>query len=804
MCTKKPHKWLFYLSALEGAAVIAALLSIPSEGGTLSPARLALLVGAFGLSTMWIAAGRRFSDRLGQLARPGVIIFFAVLALSFSLILFLLRYLNPEHSLSLYQRLSPLFWYFVVICIQMAFYLLYLSQGVHPQNIALRKPVYSSAVVAFGSFLFLYVFIAETRLGVTFDPAYWGEPGVPLMGWQFGLALICGLIVFCIGLYDRSGMLDLLLPTSIFFLMLIICLSVPVTVLKNSFYMPITAPEHTPFPYADSAYYDQMSQSLLIGHPYQGVVPTRPLYILFLTILHLLFRQNYPLILLGQTLVLGFLPVLLYFIAKKLHSRTAGVIVALFFIFREFTSLLISSETRVTNTRMILVDLPTLFLLLLACLFVFRWLERKDAIRAFTAGGMFGILLLLRTQSMFTLPFVILVAFFVLGGRSRTFYRQTAVFIAGLAITILPWLIHNYVLTKAFAFDADFQTKLLVDQYRYQGNEAVQNLNVQGMGMARILVEFALRDPKHVLGFIANHFLATQVNGLLVLPLIEPFNGLSAPINLYWMNWDGQLAWYNAILLIGYLAVIALGAGAAWQRWKWLGILPIAFSVGYAFATAASRYSSWRYDYPADWTWYFYFGIGFAELLHQAGMLFGASDLDKPPEARLTTNQSPVRRTIVLTSLFILAGSSPWLATRLASPRYADQSQETLTARVSSLPNAPTRREILAFLSQSDAFFQSGRLLYPRFFRPNSGLSSANPSPAFAIRDYPRLGFLLLNQKSTQAVFATRKVPGLVPHASDVIVLGCRQADHVDVRVLALPALDAVYISTPLSRPCSP
>jgi 4-amino-4-deoxy-L-arabinose transferase-like glycosyltransferase len=780
MSIKKSHRGLFYLSALEGAVVIAALLSIPSEGGTLSPARLALLFVTFILSTIWIVAGLRFSDWLNQFARPRVVILFAVLALTVSLILFLLRYLNPEHSLSFYQRLSPLLWYFVVICIQMAFYILYLSRGIHPQNITLRRPIYSYAVVAFGSFLFLYLFVAVTRLGVTFDPAYWGEPGVPLMGWQFGLALTGGLLVLCVGLYNHSAVLDIFLPISIYFLMLILCLSVPLTVLKNSFYMPIAAPEHTPFPYADSAYYDQMSQSLLIGHPYQGVIPTRPLYILFLTILHLLFGQNYFLILLGQTFVLAFLPVLLYFIAKKLHSRTAGVIVALFFIFREFTSLLISSETRVTNTKMILVDLPTLFLLLLACIFVFRWLERKDAISAFAAGGMFGILLLLRTQSLFMVPFVILVAFFVLGWRSSVFYRQTAVFITGLAITILPWLVHNYLVAGAFAFDADFQTKLLVDQYRFQGNEAIQNLNVQGMGMARILIEFALRDPKHVFGFIANHFLATQINGLLVLPLIEPFNGLFAPINLYWMNWDGQLAWYNALLL------------------------PMAFSIGYALATAASRYSSWRYDYPSDWVWYFYFGIGFAELLHQSAMLFGARELDNPLAARVRTKQSPVRQSMVLALLFILIGVSPWLITKLASPRYADQSRETLAARVDSIPNAPTAQEISAFLSQANSFFQSGRLLYPRFFRQNTGLSSANPSPAFAIRDYSRLGFLLLNQKSIQAVFATKKVPGLVPHASDVIVLGCQQADHVDVRLLALPALDAFYLSAPLTAPCSP
>lgn len=806
MLARKSHPWLFILNAIEGAAVIAALLSIPSEGGTLSPARWALIFVAFIFSLIWIVPGLRYSEQLSRLARPKFILAFAVLALTFSLILFLLRYLDPERFLSAYQRLSPLLWYFLVISVQLAVYLLYLQRGVHTQNLSLRQPVYRYSLVVLGSLLFLYLFVAVTHLGITFDPAYWGEPGVPLMGWQFVLALLGGLSIFCIGLYNAWRGRDLLLPIAVYLLMLVLCLSVPVRVLQNSFYMPISAPAHVPYPYSDSAYYDQMSQSLLIGHPYQGVIPTRPLYILFLTFLHLLFGQDYSRILMAQTVVLSLLPVILYFLAKKLHSRTAGVIVALFFIFREYTSLLISSETRVTNTKMILVDLPTLLLLLLACMFAWRWLERKDRLSAFAAGGMFGILLLLRTQSLFIVPFVILIAFLDLGWRNVEFYRQTGLFIAGLAITILPWLIHNYIVSGTFAFDADFQTDLLVNQYRFQGNEAVQSLNTEGMGMARILIEFARRDPGHVFGFIANHFLATQVNGLLALPLIKPYAGLFAPINLYWMNWDGHLEWYNALLMLVYLAVIALGVGAAWNRWRWLGILPVAFSVGYALATAASRFSSWRYDYPADWIWYFYFGVGFAELLQQAALIFGRSDSEFKAAFvdNISTTPYVFRNGVILACLFILIGASPWLITRLATPRYADQSVKTLTTRISSILTAPSQQELETFTAQANSFFETGRLLYPRYFRQDTGLTSANPSSAFAIRDYSRLGFLLLNQTSTPAVFPTKKMQDPVPHAADVIVLGCRHKDFVEVRLLALPSLHTVYLSAPLTEPCTP
>ena len=416
-----------------------------------------------------------------------------------------------------------------------------------------------------------------------------------------------------------------------------------------------------PFPYSDSIYYDQMAQSLLIGNPYLGEIPARPLYISFLTLLHLLFGENYVRILAAQTVVLALIPVALYYLGRKLHSHTAGVTVALFFIFREFTSLLISSETRVTNTRMILVDLPTLLLLLLSCLFTIRWFERRDGVSAFYAGGMFGLLLLLRTQSFLALLIILLIAFLVLGWRNRVSYLNVAWFFTGLIISILPWLTHNYLLTGEIAFDAAFQYKVLASQYAYSGNLDLQSVDLQGKSLPLILIGFALKDPGFVFGFIANHFLATQIHGLLALPLIEPYYGIHAPVNLYWMDWAGQLDWYNVLLLILYLVVISFGLGAAWRRWRWMGLLPLAFSIGYTLGTAVGRFSGWRYDFPADWISYFYFGIGFAEFLIHFALPFRskveAAEIPIQQERSLSTPGSHPRNGAVLALTFVLIGA---------------------------------------------------------------------------------------------------------------------------------------------------
>jgi hypothetical protein len=323
------------------------------------------------------------------------------------------------------------------------------------------------------------------------------------------------------------------------------------------------------------------------------------------------------------------------------------------------------------------------------------------------------------------------------------------------------------------------------------------------------MIEFALKDPAFVFGFISNHFLAAQVNGLLALPLFKTYNGIFEPINLYWMEWNGVLEWYNIALLIVYLAFIALGLGSAWRRWRWIGLLPLGFNVGYVLATAVGRFSGWRYDLPADWVPYFYFGIGIAELLVQTTLVFGASNrwssrpvLSGSYRDQGMQSKRMLPELLLFSSLFAFIGALPWLAEKITSPRYADQSQEMLKEKIIAVSDAPAVDEIDNFLAQPGAFLQIGRVLYPRFFQKDNGLSSTNPWPSYAIRDYPRLGFLLLNQSTNWVVYPTKKISDF-PHATDAIVLGCERDNYVEARFIIIPELNVTHSSAPLTESCS-
>ena len=799
--------WFFFTTAFESLLAILLLLLVPSESG-LSLARLSLL----GILTLfffggiyWGSIARRDSSRFDLAARTPFIFTAALLALTSGLILFLLRYLNPERLLPYYERLSPALWYLLIIGTQSVIFLTLLKNGFHPQEFSKRKPVYLSALVAFCLLLSIFLFIVITKIGITPDTAYWGEPGVAILGWQFVLFILAGLAVLIYtahNLQPSTFNFQLSTPVFLYLTAAILWLSVPVDVLQNSFYAPITPPANMPFPYSDAGFYDYLSQSLLIGADYLGGIPPRPLYVTFLAALHFFFGQNYPAIITAQTLILAFFPVTLYFLAKKLHTPAAGVTVALFAIFRELVGLWISSNTRVANSKILTTDFPTAMALAVLCLVLIWWLERRDLKSTLVAGGFFGLALLFRTQSLLILPVVFVLAWFVYQRKTKEWIVAGIVFAIAMSLTVLPWLTHNYTVTGQFTFDDPRQSAIIYSQYSLTGNLDLSQFNPETDSVGGRIVSFTLENPAYVAGFITAHILNTEIGGMLALPLIEKFESLSAPVNLYWVAWDGTLAWYNLVLLLVYLAIIAVGFGAAWRRTGWVGLLPLAVNFGYTLANGIARFSGWRYNLPVDWAIYFYFAIGAMEILGGVTLLFGAK-AEKifpayfQPETRSITLRDFRPQYVFILLAFVFAGLLPWLAKGFAQPRYT-ASQPELIAKLESSGYAV--EEVNAFLSQTGAILTEGRMLYPRLYRRNEGMSSANPWAVYAVKGFSRIGFILLNNQRSDMIFVTKEILDF-PQGADAIVLACQSDGYFDVRVIDFG--DKSFQNAPLSQSCT-
>ena len=786
--TDRYETWFFFASAVESILALTGLLLIPSEDG-LSFARLSMLGFLCLCALVFIYFGIRIRKRGGFLTGAGQrigLISGSLLALISGASLFLLRYWDPARLLPIFIRLSPVLWFLLLLGIQSAMVVFIAKNGFYPETITDRRDIFCSAGWIFLVFLLIYLFVSVTGIGVTPDSGYWGEPGVAILGWHAALAVLVGFGVLLAGLRMRgsgdSSTFELILPVIIYISACTLWLSVPLVVLQNSFYSPIGPPAEIPFPYSDAGFYDYLSQSLLIGTDYLGGIPPRPLYVAFLGVLHFFLGQNYPLIITVQTLVLAFFPVAVFFLGKKIHSAAAGVIAAAFAILRELVGLWISSNTRVANSKVLTTDFPTALAIAVLCLVIIWWLGRMDLKSTLVAGGAFGLTLLFRTQSIFALPVILLLAWLVMDKYSKGWIRSTFVFGVALASALAPWLIHNFQVAGKIAMDDPRQVAILFSQYSFTGNLDLSQYDPKQDSVAGRLIQFTLENPAYVSKFIASHFLNTEIGGLLALPLIKPFEGLFEPVNLYWIGWDGTLEWYNSLLLILYLAILAVGIAAAWIRWRWIGLVPLAFNLGYALANGISRFSAWRYNLPVDWIIYFYVAVGMAEIIGRVSRAYGSRYeivRENPPSSSFELVGLRWQY-IVLLMLFSFIGMFPWLVKGISDPRYTSSNGQ-LIERLAT--RKYPREELEAFLSQPESVVMEGLLLYPRMYRKDLGIASTNPWPAYAPRDFARMGFLLLKDQVVNAIFITRE-PLDFPHAADTILVGCRVEDYVETRLI--------------------
>jgi hypothetical protein len=237
---------------------------------------------------------------------------------------------------------------------------------------------------------------------------------------------------------------------------------------------------------------------------------------------------------------------------------------------------------------------------------------------------------------------------------------------------------------------------------------------------------------------------------------------------------------------------------------RWIGLV-LGFSLAYSAANGIARFSGWRYDLPADWVAYFYFAVGAAEILTVLAALFGA---DRSPEVSApwpSGSHRPRGSPLVpVGALFLAIGLLPWFVTLIVQPRYAAVSRAELVAKLAAAPEVEaagiSEAEVKSFASSPHAVLEIGRVLYPRFFTRDNGLASTNPWPAYAPRDYPRLGFLMLNQARLDVILPVRESPQDFQHAKDAILLGCTSGDYLVARLVLFVDSGSVFQELSISH----
>lgn len=851
------------LAALEGALALLWLLSA-SGSLSLSSGRLALaapaLLGTLGFMWATVVTVRRPASAerfLGEVTRQtrsyGTMLAVAGLVVLGSIGFLLTTWKDSDPYVSAYLvRLAPYALWALLLGLQIAFTWRWLRYGAIQLDTRRIQPVLVVVVLL----LALSAFITMTKLGLAPDLFAWGDPGVPILSWQVILTLgITGAGWLAISLLRRAGRFSRVLGRSRLadFLICLVLWGGAVwrwgaEPLRPSYFSPQPLPPNNEFyPYSDAATYDAAAQGLLTGYGLGGDV-VRPFYSFFLAVVQAVHGTGYQNVLDWQIPVLALIPSLLYLIGKRLHSGLAGFFVGLLAIVQNENAIALAGVTNVSHAKLLMSDVPTTLGVLAVVTVILLWLRDPAAwgIAPLIAGGILGLVMLVRVQVVVLIPSILLVIWLASRKSGRRLY-PAALWVAGLACVLLPWLWRNARLSGSIALTETSQTSqigLIGQRYSLVVNDQLghrlpgENEREYTARMLESAVRFIREHPGETARFISAHFLHNEVATFLVLPsslpvvdfLVNWADGLMTAQDTkpgalwqrccalritvknspYWTAWEGEIPGESTLpMWIGLLA-LSTGIGVAWRRDGLATAFPIAVNLSYSLGNALVRNSGWRFNQPVDWVSYLFYGIGLVQLGRWGIAFFlPRASLQYKEEGKTLVREipgddhsresikpdpdpsSPLRWGWVLAGglgFFLLSAAIP-LTEHSVPERYANmrvgEVLSSLEAQGMFVPAGVDLQTLQAFLTQGQAESLFGRELYPRYYEAGQG-EFGSGWPSFARRDYARLGFFLVGPVRRHIVLRSPEAPANFPNAADVLVLGCSHEDYLDAALVVL------------------
>ena len=124
--------------------------------------------------------------------------------------------------------------------------------------------------------------------------------------------------------------------------------------------------------------------------------------------------------------------------------------------------------------------------------------------------------------------------------------------------------------------------------------------------------------------------------------------------------------------------------------------------------------------------------------------------------------------------LFLIPAAAPALCGRLLPQQVLVQSSDENIRELETLggDHPAVQEQLAGLLADPECSVINGRIIYPRFFYAREGLSSGHPWTAYKIRDFSRLGFVLLNQENHDVILPVKESPAFIPNAADIFVIG--------------------------------
>lgn len=815
-------KIILWATFVESIVALCFLALIPSDikNGVLfgfSTSRLILMSGICALALLsfisLLMIGRiaaLFELVLSDPGKTQALSFFCALMVGVGI--FILLVPAQRMGEAAYQRLSPLAGLITLVGFQL-FVAQFVWTGKHINRSSLvpwKKPLqFAGWTILF--FLILWIFVVWSGIGIQPDPGRWSSPGTPLLFQQvlFAWMLGAGVIVLSkrIEHYKR---LDFFISAAMWLSAVLIWWLEPM--LRWSYFTPKpTAPNFEYYPYSDAMVYDRFAQNILIGASRQFGMTHRPLYSIFLSFLHVLGGQKFDNIIFLQILFFAIIPVFMYLLVSKLGGRAAGIIAALIVILRERNSITLTNVIEVSHLKLLMSDVPTMAMVMAFVYFFVIWLQDREQrmYLGVLAGAFFGFAVLVRSQVQLLIPVALFG--FAMAGRFnwKTFLQRSLVFILSFLVVVTPWVIRNYQVSGLAVVEYQpIYTKQIASSYstipgeiEIRPNESKDDYDAR---MKKIVVDYMLGHPLDVARFYTSYFIHNEILSVVTLPMSLRFLDLYAYVDAlgFWKESLGSLP--GGILLIFFITLcfIAVGIGVAYHRFKWIGLMPLLFHLGYSLSVVPVRLSGWRYILPVDWVAFVYFSIGLAQLSVILFALISQKQREIPEISEFQENHSEANWTKVggVFLGFAIIGLLFPIVEWSIPERYPELTRHEMIQTY--MPNGfvldngdQVGASSLETFLETDpaATVLYGRALYPQYYLKGKfwGESSGDLIEA---SQYNRIQFEMIGPMRGFAFLPLEQAPQYFPHASDVFAVGCNR--NGAVQVLAIKVNDRLMVSS--------
>ncbi len=757
--TREPQ-YLFLLSLFAFLELfisgVATLLISPDPKSALifglSALRLLLVAGIWTLAIVVLVAGvmarrNRLSLDSAWLVYKGRSLRQSIYVISFALIvwgwisLFCPAYLFGK-LIYIYERLRPFSIALGAALAQSWLFFLYARGRLGfrvPARSAFQKyfrPSLLFAVVITG----LGIFIASTKFGLLANLIFANVPGIPLSSLQwFFILLLAGLWIALVPNQPQEQPFFKiikkyqLIPILIFISAVLAWGLTPM--LGHFFSMPPAAPGYQPFPDSDARLYDLGGISIFRGYGiYFFSNYDKPLYMVFLAILHYFAGFNYTLMTWLQILVLAFIPVIFYYLGEKFHSVAFGLFLSIIMILRQRNAIVLSYKISSVNPKLFMTEEMTLLGIALIASLVFFWMRDRKTWQALLCGGCIGATSLVRFNSLILFLAIACLIIPVFWRMGRKFLiRHLSIYTLAFLILLVPWVVSSvdpqgtpwlirkldnmihqrYVNTLApsqgnIVNFPPSDTSLTPVQAQGNAVPTSQPGNQQNQqGTANVW------DNK---GGIVNrllfHLLHNFSTSTLSLPdsfIYDDLNHLSQRI--YWVDgggWQGNLPVAQTGMVFLNLILVAIGLGYSWVHHRWAGMIPLTIFIAYSLSLSAAMNSGGRYLTPMDWVIYFYYGLAFVVIIKFVIKVLTGKNLSQPA-GLVSVVKRPIsdRRNLVLSLVGIVCLASLIPIANWVIP--------IATASARNRADVEAARKEISTNDKNAAIVVYGEILYPYY-----------------------------------------------------------------------------------------